>query len=431
MSRQFAFCLTLSITLASTQTGLGQGIYIPSGGIVNRSMAGASTAAPVDAIGAMYWNPASISGLENSEIAFGLELLFSNAEISSSAFGASGSTQDDGGPSPIPAIGWVHQIPDSDLTIGLGLFAVAGFQTNYPVDATNPILAPQSNTVGVPGGFGRIASEAQFLEMTPAFSFQVTDNIAIGGGPIVTIAKVTAAPFAFGAPDDADGSGQARYPNSVGSRFHMGLGAQLGIYYSGLNDVTLGAVVKTPQFMEQFRFQTQDETGAGRFDKFDLDLPMILSVGAAYHGIQNAVLAVDVRYFDYRNTDGFGDTGFNADGSLRGLSWSNTISVAMGGRFRVSDRLTLGLGYQYNPSPIDDVDTIYNLAAPLIQEHMVSTGASINLTPAVEIHLSYSYFFDTSVSGPIITALTGPIAGTSVTQDLSAHFASMGVSVKY
>jgi long-chain fatty acid transport protein len=60
------------------------GVVLTGVGPVNRSMAGASTAAPIDATGALYWNPASISGLPQSEIAFGLELLYPHTNLSSS-----------------------------------------------------------------------------------------------------------------------------------------------------------------------------------------------------------------------------------------------------------------------------------------------------------------------------------------------------------
>ena len=36
---------------------------------------------------------------------------------------------------------------------------------------------------------------------------------------------------------------------------------------------------------------------------------VIVSVGAAYSGLDNVVVSVDVRYFDYENTDGFGTFG--------------------------------------------------------------------------------------------------------------------------
>jgi len=64
-----------------TQTQ-AQGIYLPTSGAVNRSMGGASTAAAVDAVGALYWNPAVISGLEKSELGFGMDMLFVDLDLS-------------------------------------------------------------------------------------------------------------------------------------------------------------------------------------------------------------------------------------------------------------------------------------------------------------------------------------------------------------
>ncbi len=42
-----------------------QGVILSAGGPVHRGMGGASTAAPISAVGANYWNPATISGLEH------------------------------------------------------------------------------------------------------------------------------------------------------------------------------------------------------------------------------------------------------------------------------------------------------------------------------------------------------------------------------
>jgi long-chain fatty acid transport protein len=50
------------VILTATRTSDGQGIIAPTAGPINRSMSGASVAAPVD-FGASYWNPPIISGL--------------------------------------------------------------------------------------------------------------------------------------------------------------------------------------------------------------------------------------------------------------------------------------------------------------------------------------------------------------------------------
>src|SRR5690606_7071178 len=133
-------------------------------GPVNRSMGGASTAAPIDALGALYWNPATISGLPTSQTDFGLDVLMANQTVSSSAGPFSGSTDAEAGAFPIPNVGWVHHLHDSPFTLGLGLNAIAGFKTNLMADPTNPVLMPS------PTGLGRVSSEASFLQLAPVIS---------------------------------------------------------------------------------------------------------------------------------------------------------------------------------------------------------------------------------------------------------------------
>src|SRR5579863_3665546 len=103
------FVLAVSVLPARAQMG----VLFTGAGPVNRSMGGAATAAPLDASGALYWNPATISGLPSSSMDFGLELLVPQTRLSSSlpanAFGpagpptaVSGSSQGDDGVFAIP-----------------------------------------------------------------------------------------------------------------------------------------------------------------------------------------------------------------------------------------------------------------------------------------------------------------------------------------
>lgn len=422
-----------AIVIQAGSLAHAQGIYLPTSGAVNRSMGGASTAAAVDAVGALYWNPAVISGLKESELGFGMDMLFVDLDLSSSIGGVgSGHSESDSSATPIPAIGWVQKLNET-TTMGLGLGAVAGFSTNFPASLTSPVQAPQTL-----GGFGRISTSAEFLQMTPVLSLQLTENLAIAAGPVVTIGKLQIDPFVFAAPDNANTIGPitGTYPIGSGSRYHFGLGAQLGLYYTGLQDISLGASIKSTQYMEQFRFQSQDEQGFQRYLKFDLDLPMILSLGAAYHGLDDTILAIDLRYFDYKNTQGFGDAGFTADGALKGLSWRNVFSVAVGGRRRLCEQLTVGAGYQYNTSPIRDSDTGINVASPLFQQHLLHTGMTIHMTEKVDVSMAYTFIADAEITGPILAAPAGggpaaPVADSSVTSSLAAHLITMGVSVRY
>src|SRR2546423_6703744 len=76
--------LASAVICSYGHAAFGQGVALPAAGPVNQSMAGAAVAAPIDAMGALYWNPASISGLSSSEMSFGLGLLLPTTSVSSS-----------------------------------------------------------------------------------------------------------------------------------------------------------------------------------------------------------------------------------------------------------------------------------------------------------------------------------------------------------
>ena len=79
--RSWALCLLAGLILASSAApALAQfGPVMSAAGAANRSMGGASTAAPLSAGGALMWNPATLSGLERSELEVGAELVFPHA----------------------------------------------------------------------------------------------------------------------------------------------------------------------------------------------------------------------------------------------------------------------------------------------------------------------------------------------------------------
>lgn len=431
MRRPIGFALTFFAVLAATSSAQAQGIMLSGTGPVNRSMGGAATGAAVDSIGNLYWNPATISGLEN-ELSVGVGLLLPVLETRSSIAGlGSGSSEADPGIAVLPQVGFIHRSEESPwLTYGLGIAAAAGFSTNYSASLSNPILSPQSNSPGVPGGFGRLATEAAFLEIIPTVSMCVTENLSIGFGPTATIGRVVVDPLIIAAPDDADGSGAPRYPSGRGTRNHWGAGFQLGAYYTANECWSFGASYKSPQWMETFRYKTEDELGRPRSAEFDLDLPSIVSIGAAYRGLPDTLIAVDVRYFDYANTDGFRRSGFNPDGSVAGLGWDSIFSVGMGIERQVSDALTIRGGYVYNENPIPEQLTQLAVGAPLFYQHQLSAGGSVCIAENVTCNFAYIIAPETDITGPIITP-AGPVPGGSVTTQESVHLWTFGITVKY
>ncbi len=408
-------------TFLSVQACFGQGAIVSAGGPVHRSMGGASTAAPVSAIGALYWNPATISGLERGELEVGLGLLSTDHRVDSTFGAFSGSTEADPGVFPVPNFGWVHRFRDSRWTLGVGVNSVAGFKTSLPADPTNPVLAPQ------PTGLGRVSSEASFLHISPVLSYAATERLSFAAGPLIGTGQIGLEPFIF---DGANGDN--RYPSGRSTRYHWGGGFQAGVFYESENGWSLGTSIKSPTWMETFEFQGQDENGLPRTLAAEIDLPLILSIGAAVTSYQDTVLAVDVRLIDYANSDGFGDPGrFGADGSLAGLDWSSVFSTAVGVQRRFGDRFHLRGGYTYNQNPIKDAESFFNVASPLYYQHMLSVGGSYSLCRDVAFNVAYSRYFESTRQGPIFAPGVGAVPGSTVTNRMSADLFSFGVLMRH
>jgi long-chain fatty acid transport protein len=234
----------------------------------------------------------------------------------------------------------------------------------------------------------------------------------------------------FGAADDANGNGAFTYPSGRGTKAIWGGGIQVGAYYIASDQWRLGAAITSPDWMQPFKFNAEDERGAPLTREFHLDLPMIVSLGASWAPQDRLVIALDTRYFDYKNTQGFRERGFGPDGALLGLGWTSVVAVATGAQYRVTDRLYARGGYTYNDSPIPDSQTSTNVGAPLFYQHQVSTGASIGLSERCWLNAAYSYWPTTEISGPLVTP-AGAIPGAVVTLRESVHIASLGVTVNY
>jgi long-chain fatty acid transport protein len=392
-------CAVLILTAIAPASPLhAQGIALTGVGPVNRAMGGAGTAAPLDAIGALHWNPGSIGALSN-EIGFGTELLKADVRLSSTIGGSSGSTNGDAGWVAIPSIGWVHHLDGTPITMGLGVYGVAGFKNNLPRDPSNPLLS------GAPL-LGPAYASAEVLQIAPTLSYQLTDNFSVGLAPTITTVTVNFDPVGPSVITPAPTPGQ-------GNRMGWGGGFQAGAYYRGDNGINAGATFKSKQWIENMNFFTPSGTV-----NWNLDYPMIISLGLSYTGMENWVFAIDGRYFDYAHTPGFQDFG-----------WRSVFAGAVGAQYRMTDRLTARLGYNFNQNPIQSGSVARNLLDPLIQDQNVATGCSYRFTDHVDFNLAYVYLIKNSVSGPLPPGVFGP--GAKASNQLQAHSAIMGISVRY
>jgi long-chain fatty acid transport protein len=366
-------------------------------------MGGAAVAAPLDAAGAMHWNPATLSGLETSEVVIGVELLCLSTWASSSVPGlGSDQTLSDSGLSALPTLAIALHNDDSPWTFGLGLFSIGGFGVNYPASLTNPVLAPRGL-----GGAGNVYSRLQVLQLVPSAAVQVTERLSLGFAPTVAMADAALDPGGLDLTTTPPS-----YVAATHGRLNWGLGFQAGMYYVTEYDWRFGLSYKSPQWFETFNFNATNAAGFPQLIQARLDYPSITSLGVAYYGVPGLVWDVDFRYVDYANAGLFGgDPGYDASGNLTGLGWRSVFSVATGVQYQWTEALSTRLGYVYTENPISADLAATNLAAPAIYQHILALGATWRVTCRTSISLAYLHAFENSIQGPL-TNWSGQTIGT-------------------
>jgi long-chain fatty acid transport protein len=181
------------VVICLSQAAHAQGVMLRGVGAVNEAVGGTATAMPLDASGALYWNPASISALPKNEMTLGLGLIQPKSRVESSTVHPllsplSGSTKGEAGIVPVPSMGFVWSTSRrSPFTYGIGLAGVGGATSLYPhkplLDGTTPL--PDGNPVL--NGHGRSANVV-VLQMTPTVSAQLTERMSVGIAPIIDLA---------------------------------------------------------------------------------------------------------------------------------------------------------------------------------------------------------------------------------------------------
>jgi long-chain fatty acid transport protein len=440
LSQLRCYLFAVLASLSTVPAALGQGSVVPAVGAINRSMAGTAVAAPLDAAGAIYHNPASMTGLDRSEMLISTGLAYGVGHVTSSlpanAFGPGipatpqlGSTQGDTGIAILPNTALLYRPPDSRWRFGAGGFAAAGVFDNFPADPNNPVLSARP-----PLGFanGPLYTSAAFAQFFNVASYALTDHLSIGFGPTVTAAAIQVDPAAFVPPNDADGDGRPNFPAATHGRLRWGAGLVAGVYLTTDAGWRFGASVKSPQWMETFKFNAADENGLPLELSLRVDFPLIVTVGTAYSGLEGWLFALDVRYIDFKGTDGLGESAaFDpTTGRVLGIGWDSVVSVSAGVQYQLSDCWSLRVGYLWSDNTVQDEDAFFNISGAVLYEHLLCCGASYQFTEAMKFSFAYVHIVRNDIIGQFQTPF-GPVPGSSVQVDQQGDAIDFTVSVNF
>jgi long-chain fatty acid transport protein len=414
-----ASALLAAAMLHSAGSWATDGHVLHGAGSVNQAMGGAGIATSIDATGSNYNNVSSLAFLPRSSIEFGAELFIPDRSLGSSFVGyGSGTVDSKTREAVIPSFALAYKA-DGPWTFGFSAVGIGGFGVDYPstLPGGSPISLPQ------PYGFGPVYSSYQLLQLTPSVAYRLGEDLSLGLGFNLDWASLAVDPWPATVPN-ASG-----YPSGSHAASAWGQGFTVGATYRLLPALKLGLSFKSPQWFNDFSWNSQYPNGApGKFS-FRLDYPMIVGAGLSYQAGDGLILAADVKWINYKDTEGFKSSNFAATPLgpyVQGFGWQDIWTFSLGAQYALNSRFTVRAGYNFSENPIPSNQQFFNVFAPAIVQHHLTAGAGFNATPDLELNLAYYHAFQNEASGPFISSgrpgyppINQAVPGSQVTNTLS------------
>lgn len=433
----FGVAALLAVLFGEVRPALGTNGHVLHGvGSINQSLGGAGIATSLDVVGSVTNNVSSIAFLSGNSAEFGAEFFIPDRSMYASFNDGlfAGTVTSKTRSAVIPNFGLAYHVDDR-WTVAFTGAGVGGLGLDYPANLPNasgrfnPLAAPQ------PLGFGSIYSNYQMLQMTPAVSYRILDGLSVGVGLNVDWSQLSLNPFPA-TPPNASG-----YPSGTNAATAWGAGFTVGATWKPIAELALGASVRSPQWFGSFDWNSQYPDGTPASFRFRLDYPMIIGAGAAWTPTSKWLVAADVKWLDFGNTEGFSDKNFAPSPTgpyVRGLGWESIWSVALGVQYRVLPWLPLRVGYNWGGNPIPSNQQFFNVIAPAIVQNTITTGLGVEITKSIEVNVAYYHVFQASASGPFISnggpgypPINEPIPGSKVRNTLSENSASLALIFKF
>jgi long-chain fatty acid transport protein len=180
----------------------------------------------------------------------------------------------------------------------------------------------------------------------------------------------------------------------------LGIGAVIGLQWSPLPIVTVGAAYETKSFFKDFEFDVPANNAFGQpfpggKEKLAFDQPSMFTVGASVKPLPGFVFAADVEYVRWSETNGKNMPEFttgNTTGYLPwNMGWKDQVVLKVGAELPVFPLVKLRLGYNYGKMPLDEGRAFENLAFPAVVESHFTGGLGVKVGPvAVNVSAVYS-----------------------------------------
>ncbi len=342
-------------------------------GPTSRAMGGVGIAESMDAITAVFANPAAMSFGDygpSPEMNFAGTLFMPKVKAKITNIGGIIQSDSDENIYAIPAIGITVPFGKefSKWRFGLAAYGVTGLGVDY---RGSTVDNPSFYNFGVMGQFPLVSGEytsLQIMKFAPAVAFQLSPKMSIGMTMHIDYAAL-----------------DLRRGTSIGYAF----GIQPGMIYRMNDNLSFGLTYVSPQKVEHKNVTDFDQDGT--LDGLVLESPQQIGLGIAYNIPDwKLLLEIDGKWINWSDADGYKD-----------FDWEDQWVISMGGQFKPNDNLILRAGYNYgkNPlknhngfngtiNPFDMSQNTRNVQGKLINNYYYETFRIIGFPAIVEQHIT-------------------------------------------
>lgn len=408
------------VVLVGSQAYATNGDNLISIGPISRAMGGVGIAAPQDAIGAVFANPAAMCFgpyCPGSEFNFAGTLFMPHVDAKVTVNGVSYKADSEEKVYAIPAIGLSVPITSTFplWRFGLAAYGVSGLGVDY---RDTKLDQPTFYNFGPMGQFPLVAGEytqLQIMKFAPSLAFQPNEKFSLG----------LAMHIDYGALDLRSGSSS-----------DYGLGVQLGALYKATDSLSFGATYTSPQGMTYEN--VNDFDGDGKADNLKLQQPQEIGVGIAFEAIKETLLLeVNAKWINWSDADGYD-----------AFDWDNQWVFGIGAQYKPTKQLALRLGYNYAGNPVEEhnnfvgatatgptfkkvqgksiptyyYETFRIIGFPAIVKQHITVGIGYEISKKFAINAGYTHAFEETVKEKGTNMAGQPVTLQSTLSEDSLEF---------
>lgn len=412
-----ATALSASILSFTTHQAIAAGFYIQEQSVKGLGSAFAGSTTSIDDASTLYFNPAGMTKLKGAQANVGVNVLLLDGDVDDTGTNAppgqplGGSGGNPYSISAVPNLYGVLPITDK-LWGGLGVSAPFGLANEYN-----------------DGWFGRYDStetELTTINITPAFGFEATDWLSIGGGVDIQYADADLRSAIF------VGAGNEGISKLEGDDWSVGynLGFQIkptektdiGFHYRSSIEHTLDGKI------------TVEGTGVADSvtqGSADLNLPDIASFGIGHNITDKTRIMGQATWFGWNNFQDI--TAISDAGAVLSQvvqNYQTTWAFAVGAEHYLNEKWTIRAGYQYDETPT--TDEFRTSRTPDGDRNWFSGGATYKLNDKIDLDFAATYITvgDETINVTRNTAVA-PALASNVRADTSGQVGILSFGLNY